>query len=205
MKFKLLISILIIFCFLVGCSDSSDISSASSDDDTKIESSDTPFKEPITSENNTEPNKEVPMINLSPIVTDPYNTLPKDNLIKFLEGGIARITYDYNRSQSKVLSNIQDLSPYNKINGLAKYDEEYFNTSSLLLIIQTTNSGSIGVSVEAIGAIDKVLKIKLEYTVPEIGTADMATWLIWVELDKDYDEFIGEIINPATKPGLSAY
>lgn len=205
MKFKLLIPILIIFCFLVGCSDSSDISSASSDDDAKIESSGTPFKEPTTPENNTKPNKEVPMINLYPIVTDPYNTLSKDNLIKFSDGGIARITYDYNRSEAKVITNIQDLSPYNEIKELVKYDEDYFNTSSLLLIAQTTNSGSIGVSVEAIAAIDKVLKIKLGYTVPEIGTADMATWLLWVELDKNYDEFLGEIINPATKPGLSAY
>lgn len=205
MKFKLLIPIFLIFCFLVGCSDSSDITSTFSDDDAKIESSGTPFKEPTTPENNTEPNKEVPMINLYPIVTNPYNTLSKDNLIKFSDGSIARITYDYNRSEAKVITNIHDLSPYNEIKELVKYDEDYFNTSSLLLITQTTNSGSIGVSIEAIAAIDKVLKIKLGYTVPEIGTADMATWLLWVELDKNYDEFLGEIINPATKPGLSAY
>ena len=204
MKFKLFL-ILIILCFLVGCSDSNDVSYHSSDDDAKTESIVTPFTESDPLENNSEHNKEVPMINLSPIDQDDNNTLSKDNLIEFSEVGITRVNYDYNRSEAKVISNIQDLAYYEGIKELSKYDKEYFNTNSLLLITQTTKSGSIKVSVEDIATIDKTLKIKLGYSVPEISTADMATWLLWVELDKKYDKFLGEIINPATKSGLSAY
>lgn len=67
----------------------------------------------------------------------------------------------------------------------AKYDQTFFATQSLALLILQENSGSISHVVEDVYVNDGVMSFQIKRNVPEIGTADMAEYHIFVSLKKD--------------------
>lgn len=63
----------------------------------------------------------------------------------------------------------------------AKYDDNWFSTHKLMLVVLETGSGSHRYNVVQVGGIGVTIERKL----PQIETCDMAEWHILIEVDKD--------------------
>lgn len=67
-----------------------------------------------------------------------------------------------------------------------RYDEAFFEESYLIFVLVEEGSGSIRHSVKSVEQTpDKDLRISILREVPEVGTADMAQWHIFLELCRD--------------------
>lgn len=73
---------------------------------------------------------------------------------------------------------------------LNKYDEEYFSDKSLAILYISLGSGSITIEYKNAYIEDKIVKIKYDENVPEIGTMDMSGYFIIVEVPKVVEEII---------------
>ncbi|MBP5579988.1 MAG: hypothetical protein J6X56_11070 [Ruminococcus sp.] len=67
------------------------------------------------------------------------------------------------------------------IKAAAKYDDNWFSTHKLMLVVLETGSGSHRYNVVQVGGIGVTIERKL----PQIETCDMAEWHILIEVDKD--------------------
>lgn len=74
------------------------------------------------------------------------------------------------------------------LNACDSYDEEYFKENYLIFVLLEEGSGSIRHEVQSVKHIgEKKISISVHREVPEIGTADMAQWHIFVELNRDVE------------------
>lgn len=64
-----------------------------------------------------------------------------------------------------------------------KYNDDYFNQHSLVIAFTYEGSGSVRHNVTSIAANGEVLQVFIDRHTPEIGTCDMASWLILIETD----------------------
>ena len=64
---------------------------------------------------------------------------------------------------------------------LAAYDDGFFRSSSLIAVTLEEGSGSITHTVESILPVEGGWSINISAHIPEIGTCDMAGWLILIE------------------------
>ncbi len=64
---------------------------------------------------------------------------------------------------------------------VAGYDDNWFSSNKLVMVILEEGSGSISHKVVQVGGIN----ITIERIIPAVGTCDMAEWHILIELDKD--------------------
>lgn len=116
--------------------------------------------------------------------------------------GKVRIPYNGNRSSIVYVTSAASLPDYE---GLKSYDDTYFQEHALVLIVETVNSGSIDVDILSVDMDDSTATVTLSHTrSSSVGTADMATWLIWVEVDSGLD-YQWTIANPALKSDAVAY
>lgn len=67
------------------------------------------------------------------------------------------------------------------IKAAAKYDDNWFRSHKLMLVVLETGSGSHRYNVVQVGGIGVTIERKL----PQIETCDMAEWHILIEVDKD--------------------
>jgi len=67
----------------------------------------------------------------------------------------------------------------------AAYDGDYFETGRLLALVVTEPSGSIGHTLAFQGLLWD--RVTVERQVPEVGTCDLAAWLILAEVDTAFD------------------
>ncbi len=67
----------------------------------------------------------------------------------------------------------------------ADYGEAFFADHILVVALATESSGSNRHGVESVSLEDGCLSVAVRRTVPEIGTADMADWLIVVEIPRE--------------------
>ena len=68
-----------------------------------------------------------------------------------------------------------------------RYDEAYFSENVLLLVLLEEGSGSNRHEVTAVMKQEDGMEIAIDRILPEIGTADMAEWHIFIEVIKsDY-------------------
>lgn len=74
---------------------------------------------------------------------------------------------------------------------LAAYDAEYFAENRLLAVVVEEGSGSISHSIAAQGLLRD--QVELVRIVPEVGTDDMATWVILAEVDSMFED--GDILE----------
>lgn len=70
-----------------------------------------------------------------------------------------------------------------------KYDEEFFKTKALIVVELQETSGSVRNEVTKVVKNGEKITIGIKKTIPEIGTADMAQWAIYVEVD---NSFVGD-------------
>ena len=73
---------------------------------------------------------------------------------------------------------------------LRQYNNAWFNTRSLIIITRTEGSGSIRHTVETLIPMEWMATVFVSHSVPEIGTADMAYWVIALEVDNSHMEGI---------------
>lgn len=67
------------------------------------------------------------------------------------------------------------------MNATAKYDDNWFSSHKLLVVVLEEGSGSISHTVAEVNG----LGVTIQREIPEVGTADMAEWHILIEVDKD--------------------
>ena len=112
--------------------------------------------------------------------------------------GCVRVSYNGNVSSVRYITSLEDL-PDNE--ALAGYDEAYFKTKALVVVLESVSSGSVKVGIESI----ENGVVTLSHELPgDAGTADMATWLLWAEVDAGLD-FDWSVANPALKSNASTY
>ena len=104
--------------------------------------------------------------------------------------GCVRVEYITNISSVRYITSVDQLPDHE---ALAGYDEAYFENKALVLVKETTSSGSVQVGIASIeGGV-----VTLSHEMPEGDvTADMATWLLWAEVDAGL-EYEWSVANPA--------
>ena len=118
------------------------------------------------------------------------------------ESGKARITYTENRSSVSYITSASMLPDQDE---LKKYDDAYFKDHALVLVTETVTSGSIKVGIESVTVDGDQAVVTLSREMSgDFGTTDMATWLIWVEVETGLD-CQWTVANPALKPAGEAY
>lgn len=118
--------------------------------------------------------------------------------------GKTRITYTGNESTVRYITAASQL-PDNE--ELDKYDDAYFQDHALVLVTESVNSGSIDVAIDSIRQTDQGNVVVLRRSFPagsQAGTSDMATWLLWAEVDAGME---GEwsVENPALPSSAVKY
>jgi hypothetical protein len=102
--------------------------------------------------------------------------------LPFSNAGKVRLGYEGNRSYVRYVTSVDQLPAEGSWTG---YDESYFETKALLIVVETLGSGSVELELEAIRVSDGKASIVIGRTMSgEVGTADMATWMLWAEVDK---------------------
>jgi len=80
---------------------------------------------------------------------------------------------------------IYDFKGWDSITGFmdatAKYDDNWFSSHKLLVVVLEEGSGSISHTVAEVNG----LGVTIQREIPEVGTGDMAEWHILIEVDKD--------------------
>lgn len=102
-----------------------------------------------------------------------------------------RITYQQGVGNSVVcVSSVDALNAYGLYGSekLAAYDEDFFQDKALVLVKYTVNSGSTQLSLGQATQVNQVVSVKVDAQSSGIGTADMATWLLWAEVDKSLSD-----------------
>jgi len=75
-----------------------------------------------------------------------------------------------------------------------QYNESFFTDNLLVMITVSETSGSNRHALSSITEDNDVLKINIDREVPDIGTADMAGWLIIIELTNNYSITKADVI-----------
>lgn len=103
--------------------------------------------------------------------------------LPFENAGKVRLNYEGNRSYVRYVTSVKDLPREGSWTG---YDEAYFQTKALLIVVETLNSGTVQVELEAIRVEGDTASVHIKRTLAgEVGTTDMATWMFWAEIPKD--------------------
>lgn len=113
--------------------------------------------------------------------------------------GKERLTYEGVESAVRYVTSADQLPD---CEALETYDDAYFETHALILVTQSVTSGSVDVSIKVIQKTETGYGVVLSYGEPgkdQAGTNDMATWLLWAEVEKGL-EGTCEIVNPALTP-----
>ena len=110
---------------------------------------------------------------------------PEGESLPFENGGKTRLTYEGNRSYVRYVTSVEQLPAEGSWSG---YDASYFETKALLIVVETLNSGAVQVELESILVAGNTASVNLKRTLDgEVGTSDMATWMLWAEVEKGLD------------------
>ena len=105
--------------------------------------------------------------------------------LAFGNAGKVRLNYDGNRSYVLYVTSVEQLPREGSWNG---YDAAYFETKALLIVVETLNSGSVQVDLESILVDGDTASVHVKRTMSgEVGTTDMATWMLWAEVEAGLD------------------
>ena len=113
--------------------------------------------------------------------------------------GAQRIEYKQNASSVRYITRAADLPAYEALDGYR--NAEYFETKALLVVVDTVTSGSVKVAIDSVGNGTVTLSKEMS---GDMGTADMATWLLWAEVDQGLTEN-WTVTNPGVQNNLSKY
>lgn len=88
---------------------------------------------------------------------------------------ILRMVYDCQQGDSASINNT-----------LKQYGDEFFKDRKLIVMPFTEGSGSNRIVYDHIKMDGEVASIYINRIVPEVGTCDMAYWLMFLEIDSEY-------------------
>lgn len=126
-----------------------------------------------------------------PDVTLPMNEEETGGESVTVEGtGCVRVEYAGNVSSVRYITSADQLPDHE---ALAAYDAAYFENKALVLVRETVSSGSVKVGIAAIEGGVVTLSHELS---GDAGTADMASWLLWAEVEPGLD-YEWSVANPA--------
>lgn len=112
-------------------------------------------------------------------------TLPGGEGLAFANPGKVRIDYTGNRSYVKYITSPEELP---EEEALAGFDAAFFERSALLIVVETVGSGSVKLEIESIQVSGGTASVSVKRSMSgDVGTTDMATWLLWAEVDKGLD------------------
>lgn len=159
MKMKIAMSLLLVVClFLTGCRSSGALPSeiATAPSEGKSETTDG-----------------------VPLPTEEEEDMKGNQM--FANVQTKRIPYTGNKSSVVYVTEPAQLP---KDDAFAGYDADFFRTRALVLVTDTVGSGSVQVGIEEIVIRGNVANVYVSREMPgDIGTADMATWYIWAEVE----------------------
>ena len=114
--------------------------------------------------------------------------------IPFENPGSLRISYTGNRSSVQYITDVSQLPNHAEFHS---YDAAFFKDHALLLVTDTVGSGSTQISIDSVIVDGSTASITLRRTTQgDVGTADMASWFLWVTVPTGLD-FNWEVANPA--------
>lgn len=117
-----------------------------------------------------------------------------------------RLTYNGNVSSALYVTSAAQLPDYPE---LSAYDDAFFKGHALVLVQESVSSGSVEVGIESVSLkADHAAVVTLTHQGPgegQVGTADMATWLLWTEVDTGLEDYQWTVANPALESQLSQY
>lgn len=118
----------------------------------------------------------------------PMTEIPEtsgNQLVGFSDPGILRTPYDGTPDAIRYVTTPDQLPGED---AFAAFDEAFFEEHSLVLITKTANSGSVKLSIRAIELVGNTATVTLGSEMSgDVGTMDMATWLLWAVVEKDLD------------------
>lgn len=110
--------------------------------------------------------------------------LPGERLA-FSNPGKARVPYTGIRSYAEYVTSPDQL-PQEEV--FKSYDQAYFENHALVLVMETVSSGSVQLELDGLYLQEGTVTVTLKRAMPgQVGTADMATWLLWAEVEKGLD------------------
>jgi len=128
--------------------------------------------------------------------------LPPDGDVSSIKVLYNRIDWRENMDNASIIRSVDDLHKFSESleavrkNGIdedliwrltgEQYDDAFFAEHVLVMITVSESSGSNRHELMSITEDNGVLNINIDRLTPEIGTADMAGWLITIELSNDY-------------------
>lgn len=157
-----------------------------------------PVAQPSTGESSTPVDTNPPETTQSSDATDATVALPgtDSTTVALGQTGKLRIPFTTVRSGVRYVTDPSQLPDYPE---LEAYDEAYFRDHALLLVTETVTSGSVKVEIRSVAVENGIAAVTLDHEIPTgLGTADMATWLLWAEVDAGL-EFTWNLENPALK------
>lgn len=110
---------------------------------------------------------------------------PQKGELAFANPGKVRVAYTGNVVDIKYITSVDQLP---NEEALAGYDAEFFENHALLIVVETQSSGSVQLEIESIKVSGDTAIVDIKRTMTgEAGTTDMATWMLWAEVEKGLD------------------
>lgn len=120
--------------------------------------------------------------------------------------GRVRLPYTRRRSDARCVTSLSRLPD---VPELKSYDPEFFAGHALLLVTDTTASGSLPPILHTADITDGHGTVRLQRPLParnQCVTQDMATWLLWAKVPVSWADLSWAVANPALPPErLSLY
>ena len=123
--------------------------------------------------------------------------------LAFVSGERIRVPYTVNKASVSYVTSASDV-PAELSAETDAYDDSFFAEKALVVIEVSTSSGSAHPSIQAINRDDSEIEVTLYYEGTEIGTTDMATWLLWAEVERGLEDCQWSLANAALRPGVEA-
>lgn len=98
---------------------------------------------------------------------------------------------EFNHGSTYVINSTVELKNYilgtynNFENSVTKYNDEYFETSALVIVEITKNTGSAKLTIKSVNLVNDSLIIKFKTKTPNVVTCDMAYWHILIECTQE--------------------
>lgn len=102
-----------------------------------------------------------------------------------------RITYQQGAGNSVTcVSSVDELNRFGLYGSdkLAAYDNNFFDSKALVLVKYTVNSGSTQLSLDSATQVSNMVSVHVDAQSSGMGTSDMASWLLWAEVDKSLSD-----------------
>ena len=188
--------------FLVGCAPAHPITTApSAEMPAGTSQGSAPATDPSTTGQTPSTTEQTPpAIEQTPATT--WQTPPEvsgEGTIAFQNLGRLRLSYTGRRSSIRYVNSVKNLPTELQGGG---YDDAFFEEYALVCVVDTANSGSIQISFESMTLEEQTVTVTLSKEMPgDVGTADMATWLLWAQVPKGLEDCQWVLANGAANDG----